>query len=50
MKIIVRVDSDDPNVVENFMKGSDKEMWTIPQGEHIKVFVINNNGDVEELK
>ncbi len=50
MKIIVRVDTEDVETIKRFQDSTKEEVWTISQGDHIKIFVISDSGVVEEVK
>lgn len=50
MKIVVRVNTDDMDKIEKIANNMAKDIMTIPMGDHIKVYVIDDTGKVEELK
>ena len=50
MKIILRIDTDDSNKLRKLQEELDNPHWVLPQGDHIKVFVIKDDGEVTELK
>lgn len=50
MKIIFRLDTDDARKIDKFTQGTNAEVLVIPQGEHIRVYVVSDIGEVTELK
>jgi len=50
MKIIYRIDTDDIIKIKTFQNLLDVDNIVIPQGDHIKVHVISDDGKVTTLK
>jgi hypothetical protein len=51
-RILIRVQEEDMEKISEFSKkfNDSNDAVIIPQGEHIKVYVIKDNGEVTELK
>ena len=49
MKIIFRVDTDDKEKIDLMSEQIKNDTLVIPQGEQIKVYVIDNEGKVKVL-
>jgi len=50
MKIIYRINTDDGDKINRFKEIIEKEEVILPQGEELKIWVIDNLGNVVELK
>lgn len=52
MEKIFRIDTDDQERINKFVKllNDSKGNIVIPQGDHIKLWVIDNEGKAQELK
>lgn len=49
MKIIFRIDTDDQKKIDLLSEQVKNDTLVVPQGEHIKVYVIDNDGKVTIL-
>jgi len=49
MKIIIRAETDDTEKLERIQELTKEEVWVLPQGSYLQIFVIDDAGKVERL-
>lgn len=51
METIFRLDTNDPEKINRFMKALKKARGkiVIPQGDHVKVYIVSDTGKVTEI-